>query len=76
MILASDYDGTLRTKEFVDPYDVEMIEKWQKAGHTFIIVTGRSMQTFEVEMKRNRLRPDFVVANNGGALYDLSLIHI
>lgn len=73
MILASDYDGTLRLNELVDQYDIEMIKRWQKAGHYFIVVTGRSMQTFELEMKKNDFHPDFIVTNNGGALYTKDL---
>lgn len=70
MILASDYDGTLRVSKRVEPYDLEMIRRWQQAGHRFIAVTGRSMQTFEKEMEINAFHPDFIVTNNGGALYD------
>ena len=40
-ILASDYDGTLRTGVLVDKKDRDAIVKFQKDGNHFGIVTGR-----------------------------------
>lgn len=69
-ILASDYDGTLRYGERVAKEDLDAIRRWQNAGHLFIIVTGRSMESFTNEMKKNKLCCDYIVANNGGVIYD------
>ncbi|MGX8852663.1 HAD-IIB family hydrolase [Amedibacillus sp. YH-ame10] len=69
-IVASDYDGTLRTQEYVDKKDIEMIRKFRKAGNMFGIVTGRSMESIKQEIKNNEIEFDFIVANNGGVIYD------
>ena len=48
-ILASDYDGTLRTEELVAEKDIEAIARFSKAGNLFGIVTGRSMESLQKE---------------------------
>lgn len=55
-ILASDYDGTLRTEELVAEKDIEAIARFRKAGNLFGIVTGRSMESLQKEIERNGLR--------------------
>ena len=78
-ILASDYDGTLRTEELVAEKDIEAIARFRKAGNLFGIVTGRSMESLQKEIERNGFTYDFIITNNGGVIYDgdgLSLIHI
>ena len=72
-ILASDYDGTLRTEEFVAKRDMEAIAKFQAAGNLFGIVTGRSMESLHKEIDRNGFTYDFIVTNNGGVIYDKDL---
>lgn len=69
-ILASDYDGTLRTEELVDINDVHAISAFRKAGNIFGLVTGRSMESIQMEIAKNHLEFDFIVANNGGVIYD------
>ena len=69
-ILASDYDGTLRTEEYVAKTDIEAIKEFQAAGNLFGIVTGRSMESLENEIARNGFTYDFIVTNNGGVIYD------
>lgn len=72
-VLASDYDGTLRTAQLVDVEDVKAIQKFRAAGNVFGIVTGRSMESISMEIQRNALEFDFIVANNGGVIYDKDL---
>lgn len=69
-LLASDYDGTLRTGELVDRKDIEAIHEFRKAGNLFGLVTGRSMESVKIELERNQFEFDFIVANNGGVIYD------
>lgn len=69
-VLASDYDGTLRTAETVDVQDIEAIHAFRKAGNKFGLVTGRSMESIKKEIERNKFEFDFIVANNGGVVYD------
>lgn len=69
-ILASDYDGTLRTEEYVSKEDIDAIKKFQNVGNLFGIVTGRSMESLKNEIARNGFTYDFIVTNNGGVIYD------
>ena len=69
-ILASDYDGTLRTEELVDINDVHAIHEFRAAGNMFGLVTGRSMESIQTEIQKNKIEFDFIVANNGGVIYD------
>lgn len=69
-IFASDYDGTLRTSEYVSQRDRQAIAAWQKQGNLFGIVSGRSMESMRSEALKNELHADFYIGNNGGAVYD------
>lgn len=69
-LLASDYDGTLRTGVYVDEEDVAAIQRFREAGHLFGLVTGRSMESLQIELERNHLRCDFIITNNGGVVFD------
>ncbi len=69
-ILASDYDGTLRTGVLVDKKDRDAIVKFQKDGNHFGIVTGRSMESLQKEIEVNNLTYDFIITNNGGVIFD------
>ena len=53
-ILASDYDGTLRTEELVDINDVHAIHEFRAAGNMFGLVTGRSMSPYRRRFKKIR----------------------
>lgn len=69
-VLASDYDGTLRTEEIVDVNDVRAIQKFREKGNLFGLVTGRSMESIQKEIANNKIEFDFIVGNNGGVIYD------
>lgn len=70
MILASDYDGTLRIKDEVKQVDKQAIQTWRKQGHVFGIVTGRSMESIRKEIAVEGIEVDFIIGNNGGVVYD------
>ncbi len=69
-LLASDYDGTLRYEAKVVGEDLEAVKRWQNAGNLFVVVTGRSMESFLDELKANDFHCDFIILNNGGVIYD------
>lgn len=69
-LLASDYDGTLRYAEDVMPEDIEAIKKWKEAGNMFVLVTGRSYESIEVQIKKMGIDVDYVITNNGGMVFD------
>lgn len=69
-ILASDYDGTLRTSEVLSNENIEAIHAFRSAGNAFGIVTGRSMESIRSEVEQYQIEFDFIVSNNGGVIYD------
>ncbi len=69
-VLASDYDGTLRSAPLVSEEDKEAIKLFRKQGNMFAIVTGRSMESLKIEIEKNGFEYDFIIANNGGVIYD------
>ncbi len=69
-LLASDYDGTLRSEALVSEKDKEAIKKFRQAGNMFAIVTGRSMESLRKEIEVNQFEYDFLITNNGGVIYD------
>ena len=69
-LLATDYDGTLKYASHIMPEDLEAIQDWKQAGNMFVIVTGRSMESIEQQVKENDLPVDYYVTNNGGMVFD------
>lgn len=69
-IFASDYDGTLRTKELVSEENKQAIHTWRNAGNLFVLVSGRSLESMKREIEVNRFEVDYIIGNNGGAIYD------
>ncbi len=58
-ILASDYDGTLRTGKCVSEENVEAIRAFRAHGNAFGIVTGRSVETIRQEIEKTIWRSIF-----------------
>ena len=50
-LLATDYDGTLRYAQDVMPEDLKSIEEWKNKGNKFVIVTGRSKESIDAQIK-------------------------
>lgn len=69
-ILASDYDGTLRSAPLVSEEDKKAIHEFRQQGNMFAIVTGRSMESLQLEIAKNGFEYDFIITNNGGVIYD------
>lgn len=69
-LLATDYDGTLRYAKHIMPEDLEAIEKWKKEENLFVIVTGRSMESIDRQVKEYNLPCDYLVTNNGGMVFN------
>ena len=71
MLLCSDFDGTLR-----DPHDKTVlkrnliaIHRWRNAKHRFAIVTGRSFSVLKQKLPNWDTVVDYVISDNGGAIY-------
>ncbi len=67
MFLASDYDGTLFHGS-ISEADIEQINRFRAEGHYFGIVTGRSLDSINDEVKNRKIPVDFIIGNNGGAI--------
>ncbi|MCF0113884.1 MAG: HAD family phosphatase [Erysipelotrichaceae bacterium] len=72
-LIASDYDGTLKIGKLVSEEDKLALKAWKEAGNLAVIDTGRSMESFQMEAKKNGLTFDYYITNNGGMVYDKQL---
>jgi len=64
VLLASDYDGTLRGSGLtVRPGDVEAIRRFQDEGGTFVVTTGRCYATFFRQARELPLRFPALLSN-------------
>ena len=68
-LLASDYDGTLNRNRSIIKEDIEAIERWRADGNLFGLVTGRGFPGADHEMKHYGIDYDFLICNNGSAIY-------
>ena len=68
-LLATDYDGTLRYAQDVMPEDLKSIEEWKNKGNKFVIVTGRSKESIDAQIKLFNLPCDYLITNNGGMVF-------
>lgn len=71
MILASDYDGTFHVDEEQTLKNLEAVKRWRALGHEFGLVTGRSYEMAMMAVKEYQLPLDFLICNNGAAIYRL-----
>ncbi len=69
-LLASDYDGTLRYGQDVMKEDIEALREWKNGGNLFVIVTGRSYESIDAQIKKHQIPVDYVITNNGGMVFD------
>ena len=77
MLFGSDYDGTLRLAEAVDPVDLDAIRRFRAAGNLFGVVTGRDYCDAMRNIAKNLAGSlDFLICGNGAVavLADGSLL--
>ena len=70
IVLASDYDGTLKIKGQIAESDLEAIRAFQAAGNKFGISTGRTIGMIKYELIKYNVPFDFMICGNGGILVD------
>jgi len=70
IVLASDYDGTLKIKGQIAESDLEAIRSFQAAGNKFGISTGRTIGMIKYELIKYNVPFDFMICGNGGILVD------
>lgn len=69
IILASDYDGTLRRQE-VEQSEIDAIHQFRAQGNLFGIVTGRAVDMIFEELRHFQVPFDFLICNNGAIVVD------
>lgn len=69
-LLATDYDGTLKSDLKNLYLNKEVIEKFMSNGNKFAIVTGRCFKSIEREIKRHNIKYDYLSCNNGLIIFD------
>ena len=70
LLVISDLDNTLLTaKAGIPPYNIEMIEKFQRLGGKFTVATGRSVESVSRYIDKIRLNAP-AITYNGGVIYD------
>lgn len=72
-ILFSDMDGTiLGPNGWLHPGDKDKIDELRKAGHLFVLNTGRNYEEVMRSVEQLDLSYDYLVLNNGGRIIDCS----
>ena len=51
------------------PEDLKSIEEWKNKGNKFVIVTGRSKESIDAQIKLFNLPCDYLITNNGGMVF-------
>lgn len=69
-LLAFDYDRTLCFNQTVMEEDLQAIKEWREQGNIFVLVTGRSRQAIEEQMKIHGIEADYVVCGCGSIVYN------
>ena len=67
-ILASDFDKTLFTKDYLK--NIRKINEFVDKGNIFIIVTGRNITHLKPDIKGYNLKYDYLICNDGGIIFD------
>ena len=73
-IVFSDFDNTMlhyySDKNYFDDYQLEILQKLQKEGIKFCIVTGRCVSFFS-QFPKLLEYVDYILASNGACIYDV-----
>lgn len=68
--IASDFDGTIHYRDGIAQNVRDALTDWQALGNKFGIVSGRGIQNLAYCVKEEKLKCDFLVANNGAVICD------
>ena len=68
-LLASDMDGTLMDKGYINPKNYAAIEEFINLGGTFVIATGRSSMAID-HLVKNFKDLKYSIVYNGGMIYE------
>ena len=68
-LIASDFDGTVRTDEKGLQRDIEAIKKWKDAGNIFAIISGRNAPQIRDIALRYNIPANYVLGDSGNTCY-------
>ena len=69
----SDFDRTLYVDGTISREDQEAVERWQQAGHWFVLATGRNESSLRERLEElgdGAICPDILILNNGALILD------
>ena len=69
-LFVTDFDRTLFIDRKISLEDINSIEAWQKEGNKFVIATGRDINSISEYISIYNLKPDYLICNNGAAIFD------
>lgn len=72
-VLASDYDGTLKTRIHDLHINIKSLKKFRSLGNKFIIATGRSFESIKKEIDEFEILFDYLSCNDGAVSFNDSL---
>ncbi len=71
ILVISDLDNTLLTKEGIPQFNIDMIEKFQRHGGRFTLATGRSVAAISPVIRKISLNAP-AITYNGGVIWDFN----
>lgn len=69
-LLASDYDGTLKSDIKNLKLNIKAVNEFMTNGNKFAIITGRSFKSIKKEIEKYNIKYDYLSCNNGLIVFD------
>lgn len=69
-LFVTDFDRTLFVDRKISLEDIKSIREWQSQGNLFVIATGRDVYSISERLELYNIKPDYLICNNGAALFD------
>lgn len=70
LLLASDYDKTLKTTEYGLRLNIKFLKKFIDSGNIFLLNTGRPYQSIKKEIDKYDIPFNFLGCNDGNIMFD------
>lgn len=69
-LFVTDFDRTLFVDRKISSEDINSIKDWQSKGNLFVVATGRDINSINEKIGIYNIKPDYLICNNGAALFD------
>lgn len=67
-IVVSDFDNTILDKNYLN--NINAIKNFVSRGNTFIIATGRNIESIKSEVDKYNIPVEYYICNDGAVIYD------